>query len=171
MITPRVVIDTQSIERQIAFLEVLPEILEQTALDVAADFEEPVINDLSETPGKVKYPIEWTSEKQRRFVMAKLRAENNLPYQRTGRKPYGWQMNVEASGGTVTIVIRNIWNAARFVFGALLGDPAASGADQQKFHKNTGWQLAQPKINRWFYEMNKAMLERYNARVEQERKR
>ena len=36
-------------------------------------------------------PFAWSSEKQRKFVMAKLRRENNLPYSRTQQLRRGWK--------------------------------------------------------------------------------
>ena len=37
-------------------------------------------------------PVNWDSEKQRRFVLAKLSAEDNLPYRRTGHIPRAWEL-------------------------------------------------------------------------------
>lgn len=46
--------------------------------------------DMSE-PGKpITYPVNWDSEKQRRFVMAKLHAENDLPYTRKNEYISRW---------------------------------------------------------------------------------
>ena len=49
----------------------------------------------------VTYPIQWDSEKQRRFVMAKLRRENNLPYQRTGDYIQSFTIETLPNGGTL----------------------------------------------------------------------
>lgn len=49
----------------------------------------------------VTYPINWDSEKQRRFVMAKLRRENNLPYQRTGNYINGFTVELLPNGGVL----------------------------------------------------------------------
>lgn len=41
----------------------------------------------------ITYPVNWDNERQRRFVMAKLRKEGNLPYKRTGQYALGWKAN------------------------------------------------------------------------------
>ena len=83
-----------------------------------------------EVPQGAKHPIEWTSEKQRRFVMAKLKEEGNLPYRRTNEIVNGWRFRVNAKGGiNIGVEFTNISPKARFVI----------GGDQQKFHANTGW--------------------------------
>lgn len=52
------------------------------------------------------YPLTWRSERQRRYVMAKLRRENNLPYRRTGRMVGGWSARVRFTprGGQLEVV-------------------------------------------------------------------
>lgn len=47
---------------------------------------------LQTEPGKPTYPLVWRSPKQRRYVMAKLRREGNLPYQRTHGLARGWKV-------------------------------------------------------------------------------
>ncbi len=81
-------------------------------------------------PGPPHYPIRWTSDKQRRFVMAKLRRENNLPYQRTHLlvNSYDVVLNSTEAGGI--LLVTNDDPSARFVV----------GDDQQGFHIDTGWQ-------------------------------
>lgn len=44
----------------------------------------PVRTALRKPGARPSYPIQWDSDKQRRYVMAKLRAMNNIPYHRTG---------------------------------------------------------------------------------------
>lgn len=53
------------------------------------------------------YPLTWKSDKQRKFVMAKLREENNLPYRRTGALTKAWLVGVEDSGNELAITIDN----------------------------------------------------------------
>jgi hypothetical protein len=88
-----------------------------------------MLADLRKTPGRPHYPLRWKSDKQRRFVMAKLRAEGNLPYQRTGKLEAGWYVEFEpdASGGL--FVVGNDAAYARYVV----------GDDAQPFHLQTGW--------------------------------
>lgn len=76
---------------------------------------------LQTEPGKPTYPLTWRSPKQRRYVMAKLRREGNLPYQRTHGLARGWKVNViYAPRGNVEITEISVTNSApnaKFVVG------------------------------------------------------
>lgn len=83
-------------------------------------------------PGRVSYPIRWTSEKQRRYVMAKLRREGNLPYRRTGNLAEQWS---GSQVGNQVIIANEARDSSTGEFYAqfVIGD------FQQRFHRNTGW--------------------------------
>jgi len=85
--------------------------------------------ELSKEPPPAVHPIEWTSPKQRRYVMMKLREQNNLPYRRTHRQSTGWRVTVDSP---LDVLFSNSNPAAQFV----------QGLYQQKFHANTGWPYA-----------------------------
>jgi hypothetical protein len=126
---------------------------------------------LRQQPGKPKYPIRWTSERQRRFVMAKLRRENNLPYRRTGALVNAWDVSVNVQ--QVSRV--EAWRAEVLIFLAKLGvgslptTPPASviievsnpsdveqyvtGVNQQGFHQDTGWYYSPTIIDNAFVEV------------------
>lgn len=82
-------------------------------------------------PGPVAYPIEWTSEKQRRFVFGfvlKRDAQGNIiPYERKGTMFD--EAKVEFDASLLTLRITDPNPIRRYVV----------DTDQQKFHKNTGW--------------------------------
>lgn len=55
------------------------------------------VRSIMRTPGRrPTYPIQWDSDKQRRYVLALLRSQDNLPYQRTDELPSGW--DIERTG-------------------------------------------------------------------------
>lgn len=85
-------------------------------------------------PGPAKHPIRWTSEKQRRYVMAKLRKRGQIPYVRTHALVNAWQARqyTTEAGGFLTVT--NTSSVYPFV----MGDPARPQY-QQQFHLNTGW--------------------------------
>jgi hypothetical protein len=91
-----------------------------------------LIDDLSVEPPKPTYPLRWKSDKQRRYVMAKLRAENNLPYQRTGALIKAWKVVLTPDADGSIMTVSNNAPAARYVV----------GDDQQPFHIDTGWPSA-----------------------------
>jgi hypothetical protein len=111
--------------------------------NVVAAIGNRTVSILSTEPGKPRYPIRWTSERQRRFVMAKLRRQGNLPYRRTGQYAQGWQWQSKTTqdGGLFTV-----FNPAQTARGEPL-EQYVQGFRQQGFHKDTGWIPTQPTIN------------------------
>jgi hypothetical protein len=87
-------------------------------------------------PGPVVYPIQWTSEKQRRYyfgVVAEYDAQGNIiPYERKGTLYE--TMVIESNGQTIYIYNAN--PIADFV----------TGQDQQQFHANTGWETDEDRF-------------------------
>jgi hypothetical protein len=89
-------------------------------------------------PGPPKYPIRWTSEKQRKAFFATNGFGGGIPTRRTGRLPAAWRLIVTATlQHGITVVARNDDPAAPFVYGAW----------QQAFHAETGWPLATPILS------------------------
>lgn len=86
-----------------------------------------LLKKLRTEPGSPKYPIRWTSERQRRFVMAKLKREGNLPYRRTGGLVNAWDVSFDGATGEVSVT--NPVPSAVYVVGEM----------QQAMHKDTGW--------------------------------
>lgn len=90
--------------------------------------------DLKTEPGKPTYPLRWKSQRQRRYVMAKLRRENNLPYKRTHDLSRAWRIAAFVPElGVAEIILINDTPSAQFV----------QGKYQQPFHIDTGWQNVQ----------------------------
>lgn len=111
--------------------------------------------------------IRWTSEKQRRFVMRKLRAEGDLPYKRKFKLRKGWVATVELNPktGGIKVTVENTATAPDskgrmvkiqpFVTGNIgLGTSRQSmqryDQPMQPFHKDRGWQPSAPIIQRYF---------------------
>lgn len=88
-------------------------------------------------PEGVHYPIRWTSPRQHRKVMAMLKEQGNLPYERTHELRDSWNAKFvfDADGGD--FMIENISPAAPFVV----------GDRQQGFHADTGWINAEEVID------------------------
>lgn len=94
-------------------------------------------------PGSPKYPLRWKSARQRRYVMAKLRREGNLPYQRTGQFQDAWDFSLFGFDGGFEAIIGNTAKTDR-------GEPLATfivGQHQQPFHADTGWPDANPQLD------------------------
>ncbi len=96
-----------------------------------------LIVELSQEPGKPRYPIRWKSARQRRKVMAMLRESGNLPYVRTHKIAQGWW-----------VVLENLADGEG-VFGVVNTAPGVEfvqGDYAQPFHLDTGWVQAAPVI-------------------------
>jgi hypothetical protein len=94
-----------------------------------------LLGDLRAAPpplSDVNYPLRWKSERQRRYVMAKLRRENNLPYQRTGELVDGWEVTIRADPSEGALLVENDTPHARYV----------QGDDAQPMHLDNGWPQA-----------------------------
>jgi len=75
---------------------------------------------MSKEGSPISYPVKWDSEKQRRFVMAKLRLEDNLPYQRTGDYVNNWSIQPTENG--LGNVLKNSTPGALYISGGAKGD-------------------------------------------------
>lgn len=110
------------------------------ARNVRADFNQYIrlglLAQLRRTPAKVHYPIEWASEKQRRWYFANA---DQIPYQRTGKLAAGWRTDITVSDAAIVFSILNKVKYERYV----------SGSRQQPFHRNTGWPLHADVFNAW----------------------
>src|SRR6266404_203260 len=58
-------------------------------------------------PGPVKYPIEWTSERQRKAFFASDGFGNGIPYKRTDQLTDSWVVVVGTQLRTNLITLRN----------------------------------------------------------------
>lgn len=98
-----------------------------------------LLSRLHEQPGKPRDPIRWTSDRQRWFVMAKLRRMGNLPYHRTGGFVEAWVVDwtFNNTGG-----LFSVRNTARTDKGQPL-EQYVTGEKQQGFHHDTGWYQSQ----------------------------
>ncbi len=81
-------------------------------------------------PGPVKYPIEWTSEKQRRAFFATDGFGSGIPTKRSNQLETSWVVVVGTQLRTNLITLRNPKSYAQFVY---------PGSRQQRFHARTGW--------------------------------
>ncbi len=114
-----------------AIFETLDDTLDRAFKILQATVDGPIMTRLNDTlltqlrtaPGPPRYPLKWRSEKQRRFVMAKLRRENNLPYKRKSPGLVdGWELETafEVDSGGISLI--HPWDGIRFVVGPLGSD-------------------------------------------------
>lgn len=81
-------------------------------------------------------PVNWDSERQRRYVLAKLRLANNLPYSRTNQYINGWTVSATQRG---TLLI-NPTPGSLYISGGARGDR------QSNIHKGR-WPLLRDAVD------------------------
>lgn len=161
MIRVTATFDTQSLESLIAFVDQFADVAYAAFEETVNEIEPVMLAELQDTPGTPKYPLRWASDKQRKFVMAKLRRDNNLPYRRTGKLAAGWQVSIERNGDTFAMVVSNPASVAKYVYGSLAQNRNAALRFQQPFHQDTGWQAATDTVSYW----QQAVAEDYEKRL------
>lgn len=112
-----------------------------------------LLADLKVEPGSPVYPIRWKTQKQRRYVMAKLRREGNLPYDRTHKLANNWKVDIYGDGNGGILEARNDTPYLEFV----------SGIWAQPFHLDTGWQSYEKIISDYRVEAESVLIETWFA--------
>lgn len=144
-------IDTDVVQAWRAQMDKTPALMQEAGSRVIQRYRADILDQLQRQPGPPKYPLRWKSERQRRFVMAKLRRENNLPYRRTGRLAAGWRVLSNTVGNISEIAITNNVDYMPFV----QGDWA------QPFHLDTGWPQFAPIFTEWEPRLQDAFVTEY----------
>lgn len=124
------------------FAKMMPDnLIPLVSQTLQTEIEPALLTDFQVEPGAVKLPIEWTSERQRRFVKAKQRrGEIPFPYVRTHGVSKGWKTEqTRPLPDQLVFILHNTSPAMQFV----------EGRYQQRFHKNTGWLDALPLAELW----------------------
>ncbi len=86
---------------------------------IRKEVENYVVRNLVNVPiAKPTYPLVWKSAKQRRYVMAKLRREGNLPYRRTGAFQKAWKTQAVKDGSGSLLSVSNDSGITEYVAGS-----------------------------------------------------
>lgn len=133
-ITFKIDTDFKALERVTRDLDALPDDLQRAVAETVRTAQ-PIRDEIATYPGAVKYPIQWTSERQRKAFFATNGFGAGIPYQRTGGLGQAWKLLSVNTGNGAMLVLENRANAAKYVYG-FFGQPRP----QQRFHVNTGWQ-------------------------------
>lgn len=146
MIRTDVIVKYAAIDGLRGLVNDYPDFVEDSARSVLARIEPDLLYELRYTPGKPKYPIQWTSAKQRRAFFATNGFGKGIPYRRTGKLAKSYRLKLLRNANEIKLSIENTAAYSPFVVGRL----RPRGVDpQQRFHKITGWQPAAPTIDFW----------------------
>ena len=95
------------------------------------------------------YPIEWTSEKQRRAYFATDGFGAGIPYRRMHGFVHGWHVRADYSpSGLGEITVFHDSDIEQFV----------TGQRQQRFHAITGWPSSLNELQRISFEANDRLI-------------
>ncbi len=155
---------TTNIREAAEKLKRLPRQWYGTTLDILAEASEEIRRIMSRPGLPVTYPIEWDSEKQKWYVIGKLRKEGNLPYRRTGEHAQGW-ISEPINGGYMTA---NIGTQAVFLYGAPSGQFAGAvhvqPSGQSHIHKGR-WRLVSTVVEAVLSRLPKDLMDRLRVKA------
>lgn len=103
---------------------------------------------LRSIPGRPHYPIQFTSDRQRKAFFASDGFGRGIPTRRTGGIAAGWDINFIPTQDGGLFVLNNPSEAAKFVQGP---QPFAQG-----FHIDTGWKQVEHVEEVFFNDMENA---------------
>lgn len=147
MIRSEVIASTRVLDNYIEFTREFADRAEPVVTGTFDSHSPQLLTDLRFVPGAVRYPVEWTSEKQRRAYFATNGFGGGIPYKRKGKTARSWYAWVRRSGNRFEAVIANSTPSAKFVYGNIR--PRGEPDPQQRFHRNTGWRRAAPIIDQF----------------------
>lgn len=139
-------VNTRPIDLFTDYFDDFAERVRQHGQDAVDAHRDDLLSELKAIPGPPKYPIQWTSEKQRRAFFATNGFGGGIPTTRSGRLPDGWQIITFEANATFTVFITNQNPAAKYVYGPLAN---ISPSPRQRFHAQTGWPDAWPIVQRY----------------------
>lgn len=170
MIRTKAVTDTSPVDATIAILEDHTKIVAETAQRVHDRMAPEALAELHKEPGEAKQPIEWQSDKQRKFVMAMYREKGITKYTRTHQLSQAWTIVTIPEGKVFRIVFENPAPQAKFVYGSLAQDRAAALRFKQRMHTNTGWQDATDTASKWTRAMISEFRKEYKLEIQVRRR-
>ena len=113
----------------------------------------------------VKYPITWDSDKQRKKVIAMLRAMGDLPYTRKGGYENAWQERPIDSGHVVENLGHNAVFLAGHPSGNFAGARLVQASGQSHVHQGR-WRLIKPVLDAVNMRLIPSILERLRVEIE-----
>jgi hypothetical protein len=151
-------INTRPVDLFVDYLDAINDIVDDVGREVFEDYRPVVLQRLQADPGPVKYPIQWTTEKQRRAFFATNGFGQGIPTVRTGAIQEAWDMEMIHDPGAFRILIVNRNPKAKWLYGGL--SLRSNPRFQQQMHKNTGWEAAAPVIDIYLDAMRTEFVDR-----------
>lgn len=163
MIQASLTFNSRPLDDLIGFIEGYAQVANEEFDAAFAVIEPQMLKELESEPGKPVYPIQWTSEKQRKAFWASDGFGKGIPYTRTGALAKAWQVNKSGGGLNIKVTVINPSSASPFVYGSL--SLSNRGDHKQRFHSNTGWQTAGDTISFWLVALTETFLDNMRQRL------
>ena len=155
MIRVRASYDATPIEEIAHFVDSFNDLVEEVGNEAYLAVEDGLVRELRFQPPRRSwpgdYPIEWTSEKQRKAYFATNGFGGGIPYERKGRASKSWIVEDIRSPGKFEIKVSSSWKDAEYVYGTLnMRSLREAKLPQQRYHQITGWVAAAETVRKWF---------------------
>lgn len=126
-----------------------PKLMETAFRRTVVPINRRLLGELATEPPVWKGKRRWKSDKQRVYVIIKLREANNLPYKRTHALVKKWRIVFEARGGIGELFAENKSPIVRYV----------QGDDAQPMHLDSRWPQYAPIIRKYHPIYQNALIE------------
>lgn len=137
MFIVNVIIDNDVIEATREAIRTAPGRFSQRVRDnVLPKVQQLVIANLGKSPGTVRYPFVFSTDKSRRAYFATKGFGRGIPYKRTGELGRAWTVRLDLRRNDGLLQIINPADAAGYVYGS---GTTLGNFRQVPGHRNTGW--------------------------------
>jgi hypothetical protein len=160
--------DTRQLDDMIKYMDRIDREIDAIGKYALSEIRDELLDDLTDEPPRRNYPsdypLEWTSEKQRKAYFATDGFGAGIPFKRSGKMSQSWQITGVKSGKGFAIVVSNKSKGAKYVGGTLAQDVRQAIKPVQKFHQITGWEAFSPKVQYWLGVANRIMADQWQRR-------
>lgn len=157
--------DYKEVDGLIGFARTYPDYTIGVARDVWAEIEPLFMDELTYTPDKPDYPLEWQSDLQRKAFFASDGFGKGIPYERTGRLQDSWYTRLDVRRTNLALTLANSVPYGPFVLGDLI--PGRRQNPQQRMHINTGWQPVAETVSYWQGVIGERYIDEWNTQLDQ----
>ncbi len=170
MIRFTAVTETEPLDNALDFLDDIDREVEEVGDKILRTTDLELLDALQDTPPK-RNPnerVEWTNKhgdhRQRKAYFASDGFGKGIPTVRDNTLIDSWEIFGETSADGFNIVVRNTQKWSKFVVGSLAKNVARAARFQQKFHQNTGWNLATIPVQEWLEDVQLLFKQEFQAR-------
>lgn len=163
--------NTKPLDNMMKFMDTIERETERIGRYALSEIKDELLDDLTDEPPRRNYPsdypLEWTSEKQRKAYFATDGFGAGIPFKRSGKMSQAWQIVGAKDNTGFHIIIENKSKGAKFVGGTLASDVKQAIKPVQKFHQITGWEAFRPKVQYWLGVAQSIFVDQWQRRFAQ----